>query len=132
MLQEFTRFNIRIFNITHSNFETVLKPIIYERSGPLLGVKLNRVFRSRIPPLLGSLSTRVFGTRTVTGSELISLLTCPHTTTFILLSIFSTFIEISSVKIWDTIRSWNGKCSLPVAVRVSKARLLKLPYRQRI
>ena len=36
---------------------------------------------------LGSLSTRVFETRTVTGSELFSLLTCLHTTTFTLLSI---------------------------------------------
>ena len=39
--------------------------------------------------LLGSLSTRVFETQTVTGSELFSVLTCPHTTTFTLLSIFS-------------------------------------------
>ena len=36
---------------------------------------------------IGSLS--VFETRTTTGSELISLLSCPHTTTFALLSIFS-------------------------------------------
>ena len=34
-------------------------------------------------------SMRVFETRTVTGSELFSLLTCPDTTTFILLRIFS-------------------------------------------
>ena len=33
-----------------------------------------------------SLSTRAFETWTVTGSELFSLLTCPHTTTFTLLS----------------------------------------------
>ena len=33
------------------------------------------------------LSMRVFETRTVTGSELFSLLTCPHTTTFTMLSI---------------------------------------------
>ena len=37
---------------------------------------------------LGSLSTRVFETRMATGSELFSLLTCPHTTTFTLVSIF--------------------------------------------
>ena len=43
------------------------------------------------------LSTRVFETRTATGSELFSLLTCPHTTTFTLLSIFSP-LEISSIK----------------------------------
>ena len=39
--------------------------------------------------LVGSLSMRVFEMRTATGSELFSLLTCPHTTTFILLSIYS-------------------------------------------
>ena len=33
--------------------------------------------------IIGSLSTRVFETRTATGSELFSLLTCRHTTTFI-------------------------------------------------
>ena len=38
---------------------------------------------------IGSLSTRVFETRTATGSELFSLLTCPHTTTSTLLSILS-------------------------------------------
>ena len=75
---------------------------------------------------LGSLSTRVFETRTATGSELFSLLTCPHTTTFTFLSIFS-LLEMSSIKIWETIPSLHAKCSLPVAVRVSETRALKLP-----
>ena len=75
---------------------------------------------------LGSLSTRVFETRTATGSELISLLTCSHTTTFTLLSIFSP-LRISSRKIWRTLRSKHAKCSLPVAVRVLKTCVLKLP-----
>ena len=39
----------------------------------------------------------VFETRTATGSELFSLLTCPYTTTFTLLSIFSP-LELSSIK----------------------------------
>ena len=73
-----------------------------------------------------SLSTRVFKTRTATRSELFSLLTCPHTTTFTLLSIFSP-LETSSIKIWVTIGSSNAKCSFPVAVRVSKTCVLKLP-----
>ena len=73
-----------------------------------------------------TLSRHVFKTRTATGSELISLLSCPHTTTFALLSIFSP-LEMSSIKIWETIRSSYVKCSLPVAVRVSKSRVLKLP-----
>ena len=76
--------------------------------------------------LIGSLSTNVFETRTATGSELISLLSRPHTTTFALLSIFSP-LEMSSIKIWETIRSYYVKCSLPIAVRVSKSRVLKLP-----
>ena len=76
--------------------------------------------------ILGSLSTRVFETRTATGSELFSLLICLYTTTFILLSIFSAS-EMISVKRWDTPLSWHTKCSLPVAVRVSKTRVLKHP-----
>ena len=32
-----------------------------------------------------------------------------------------------STKIWETPLSWHVKCSLPVAVRVSKPRMLKLP-----
>ena len=71
-------------------------------------------------------STRVFETRTATGSELISLLTYPHTTTFTLLSIFSP-LKISSRKIWETLRSKHAKCSLPVVVRVLKTRVPKLP-----
>ena len=68
----------------------------------------------------------VFETRTATGSELFSLLTCFHTTTFALLSIFSP-IEMISTKVWETPMSWHVKCSLPVALRVSKSRVLKLP-----
>ena len=74
---------------------------------------------------VGSLSSHVFETRTATGSELFSLLTYFHTTTFTLLSIFSP-LEIISTKIWETPLSWHVKCSLPVAVRVSKTRVLKL------
>ena len=75
---------------------------------------------------LGSLSTRVFETRTATGSELFSLLTCLHTTTFTLLSIVY-LLEMISIKICETPLPWHAKCSLPVAVRVSKTRVLKLP-----
>ena len=67
---------------------------------------------------LKSLSTRVFETRTITGSELFSLLTCPHTTTFTLLSIFSP-LETSSIKIQEIILFQHAKCFLPVAVHVS-------------
>ena len=85
-------------------------------------------FRSAVlDPILGSLSTHVFEPRTATGSALFSLLTCFHTTTFTLLSIFSP-LEMISTKIWETPLSWHVKCSLPVAVRVSKTtRVLKLP-----
>ena len=69
---------------------------------------------------------RVFETRTATGSDLFSLLTCFHATTFTLLSIFSP-LEMISTKIWETPLSWHAKFSLPVAVRVSKTRVLKLP-----
>ena len=49
---------------------------------------------------IGSLSARVFETRTATGSKLFSLLTCLHTTTFILLSIVSP-LEMISLKVWE-------------------------------
>ena len=51
-----------------------------------------------------TLSTRVFETRTVVGSELFSLLTCPHTSIFTLPSVFSS-LEMCSIKISETIRS---------------------------
>ena len=70
--------------------------------------------------ILGSLSTCDFETRTASGSELVTRL---HTITFTLLSTFSTLGMISA-KIWETPMSWHGKCSLPVAVRVSKRRVL--------
>ena len=68
---------------------------------------------------------RVLKTRTTTGSELFSLLTCLHTTTFTLLSIFSP-LEMIYIKIWETPLPWQTKCSFPVAVRLSKTRVLKL------
>ena len=76
--------------------------------------------------VIWSLSTRVFEVRTANGDELFSLLAGSHTTTFTLLSIFSPS-AIGSIKSWETIRSWHAKCSLPVAVRVSKTRVFKLP-----
>ena len=48
-----------------------------------------------------SLSMRIFETRSVTGSELFSLLTCPHTTTFTTLSTFSP-LQTSTIKILQT------------------------------
>ena len=70
----------------------------------------------------------VFETQTATGSELFSLSTCLHTTTFISLSIFS-LLETLSLKIWERPLSWRAKYSLPVAVRVSKMCMLKLPIK---
>ena len=75
--------------------------------------------------IIESLSTCVFETRMATGSELFPLLTCLQTTTFTLLSIFSP-LEVIHIKIWETPLSWHTKCSLPVAVHVSKTRVLKL------
>ena len=108
--------------------------LIFSRYLPLDAVQadFNKVFYQVTVTLrcfvsLWSLScTRVFEARTATGSELFSFLTCPHTTTFTLLSIFSP-PEISSIKIWETIRSWQAKCSLPVAGCASKTSVLKLP-----
>ena len=76
--------------------------------------------------ILGSLSMCDFRTRTASGSELFSLLTCLQATTFTLLSTFSPSGMVS-MKIWETALSWHGKCSPSVAVRVSKRCVLKLP-----
>ena len=73
----------------------------------------------------GSLSTRVFEARTATRSELFTLLTFLHTITFTLLSIISS-LETISKKMWAPENPRHAKCSLPVAVRVSKTRVLKL------
>ena len=59
-------------------------------------------------------------------SEMFSLITCLHTTTFTLRSTFSPSGKIS-MKIWETALCCHAKCSLPVAVRVSKTCVLKLP-----
>ena len=75
--------------------------------------------------IIGSLSTRIFETRAATGSEPFSLLTCLHSTTSILLSIFSP-LEMISIKIWEIPLSWHLKFPLPVG-RILKTRLLKLP-----
>ena len=68
----------------------------------------------------------VLETWTVTGCELFSLLTCFHTTTVTLLRIVSP-LEMISIKIWETPLPWHAKCSLPVAGRVLKSHILKLP-----
>ena len=82
----------------------------------------------RVSHMIGSLSTRVFETRTATGSEPFSLLTCLHTTAFALPSIFSP-LEMLGIKIWETPLSRHVKCPLPVDVRVSKTCVLKLPFK---
>ena len=46
---------------------------------------------------LGTLNKRIFDTRTITGSELFSLLTCLHTTMVTLPSIFYP-LEMNSIK----------------------------------
>ena len=76
--------------------------------------------------IIRSLSNRDFKTRAANGSELFFLTTWLHTTTLTLLSTFSPS-EIISMKIWETPLSWHAKCSLPVAVRVPKTRVLKHP-----
>ena len=60
-------------------------------------------------------------TRTATGSQLFSLLTCFHSTTYTLPSIFS-LLEMNSRKIWETPLSCHAKFSLPVAVCDSQKR----------
>ena len=70
----------------------------------------------------------VFETWTATGSELFSLLTCHHTTTFTLLSIYSPLemIVSKSGRQYDPSPP-NVLFRLPSASQFSKTRVLKLP-----
>ena len=77
-------------------------------------------------PTLGSLSKGVFERRTLTGSELFSLLTCLDDIKFVFLSFF-TVIKAIWLKICAKPPSKNQKRPLPVDVRRSKTLLLKLP-----
>ena len=78
------------------------------------------------PCLIRNLSTRDIETQTVSGTELFSFTARLHTITFTMLSTVSRFWMIS-IKMCETPLSWHTECSLPVAVRVSKTRVLKLP-----
>ena len=78
--------------------------------------------------ILGSLSTRDFETRTASGSEVFSLIARLHTITFTMLSTISR-VWMISIKMCETPLSWHTECSLPVAVCVSKTRVLKLTIR---
>ena len=71
---------------------------------------------------------RFFETRTASGNELFSLITRLHTITFTMLSMFSRLWMIN-IKMCETSLSWHTERSLPVPVRVSKTRVLKLPGR---
>ena len=61
----------------------------------------------------------VFESRTATGGEVFSILTCLVTITFVLLNIFPT-LEMIRLKIWETVLPWHSKCPFPVAVGGSK------------
>ena len=75
---------------------------------------------------LGSLSTRVFETRTATGREQFAFLDRIVSQIFILfISNGEKVLNKVNVVVWGQVKSENS--SLPVAVRVSKTRVLKLP-----
>ena len=82
---------------------------------------------SRCTRIIGSVSTHDFETRTASGSELFSLITRLHTITFTMLTEYVSQLGMISIKSWETPLSWHTECSFPVAVRVSKMRVLKLP-----
>ena len=83
------------------------------------------LLQSRIPPLIGSLSTHVFETQTATGRQ---HLTCQGSgVSQIFILIISNGEKIRSnvnVVVWRQVKTENS--SFPVAVRISKTRVLKL------
>ena len=75
---------------------------------------------------IGSLSTRVFETRTATGREHFACQDSGISQIFILIiSNGEKIVSNVNVVVWIQIKRENG--SLPVVVRVSKTRVLKLP-----
>ena len=78
----------------------------------------------RLP--IGSLSTRVFETQTATGREHFSCQESTVSQIFMLLISNGEKI-LSNVNVVVCGQVKNENCSLPVAVRVSKLRVLKLP-----
>ena len=56
---------------------------------------------------LGTLTRDVFEARTSTRSELLSYLTCLHTTSFIILNIVS-LVKTISLKIWERPLAWHA------------------------
>ena len=81
--------NIFMLSVLQHNVCLNINPGLHCLSMKNITELLMQVKISKDLKFVGSLRTRVFETRTATGSELFSLLTCPHTTTFTLLSIFS-------------------------------------------
>ena len=74
----------------------------------------------------GSLSTRVFETRTAIGREQFAFLDRIVSQIFMLfISNGEKILSNVNVVVWGQVKSENS--SLPVAVRVSKTRVLKLP-----
>ena len=73
---------------------------------------------------IGSVSTHDFETRTASGSELFSLVSSHN---HIYNAKYVSQLGMITIKSWETPLSWHTECSLPVAVRVSKMRVLKLP-----
>ena len=100
---------------------------------PIRQPRATSLFRTVLRVTIGSLSTRDFETRTASGSELFSLIARLHNITFTMLSTISRFWMIS-IKMCETPLSWHTECSgcLPVAFRVSKTRVLKLPNDKRV
>ena len=79
--------------------------------------------------MIGSLSTRVFETRTATGREHFACQESIVSQIFVLLISNGEKI-LSNVNVVVCSQVNNENCSLPVAVRVSKLRVLKLPDRE--
>ena len=85
------RLLLKIFSFSTCNYADQIKPLIQRT--PTHGCFLQ--------------NSDVFETRTATGSELFPFQTCLHTTTFILLSIFSPS-ETISLNIVETVSSWHS------------------------
>ena len=83
----------KLHSVTNVVTQTALCPlspfnvVVYGLECKNQPVNVTLMGRRRRGSLIRSLNTRVFETRTATGSELFSLLTCLDTTTFISLSI---------------------------------------------
>ena len=122
---------MKIFNVGHlANFKDKLIvnlhlsfPVRSISRGNVIGIALTRNESTLDAKTLSSLLKYA----TFLSHEREPEVSCLHTTTIVLLGIFS-LVETISLKIWEKSLSWHAKYSLPVSVRDSETSIAQALY----